>query len=89
MPSSDRPLTYTEIEIRSYLPSGWGIAAGGAGRDVAQSKWTVEVYDGADNAWTVAVASADAARVGRLPALKAAIERLESKALGRKSVISG
>lgn len=90
MSTATRPLSYTEIEIRSYLPSGWGIVPGGAGGwDAGARRWAVEVYDGADTTWTIAVAGDDAASQGRLEALKAAIDRLTRKSLGRKSVISG
>lgn len=90
MAAQTRPLSFTDVELRSYLPSGWGIPPGGAGAwDAERSQWSIEVYDGADNLWTVAVGGAEAAKSGRIAALKAAIERLESRALGRKSVISG
>jgi hypothetical protein len=90
MTTATRPLSYTEVEIRSYLPSGWGIVVGGAaGWDAAAGRWAVEVYDGADTTWTIAVAGDDAAKQGRLEALKAAIDRLTRKSLGRKSVITG
>ena len=90
MSATARPLAYTDVEIRSYLPSGWGILPGGArGWDAGQSRWAIEVYDGADTSWTIAVAGDDAAKQGRLEALKAAIDRLTRKQLGRKSVITG
>ena len=83
------PITFTETEVRSVLPSGWGIVAGAAGRwDAGDGTWSIEIYDGADQRWTVAVDSSAAAG-GRLGALDAQIRRLERKGLGRKSVISG
>jgi hypothetical protein len=85
-----RLLSFTDIEIRSYLPSGWGLRPGASGTWQAEnSSWAVEVYDGADHIWTVEVTGAEAARAGRLAALKATIERLTRKSLGRKSVITG
>jgi hypothetical protein len=90
MSNAKRPLSYTDVEIRSYLPSGWGIVPDGAGRwDAGAARWAVDVYDGADTTWTIAVAGADAAKQGRLEALKAAIDRLTRKSLGRKSVLTG
>jgi len=90
MSNANRPLAYTDVEIRSYLPSGWGIVPGGAGGWNADAgSWAVEVYDGADTTWTLAVAGGDAAKLGRIEALQAAIDRLTRKALGRKSVITG
>lgn len=84
------PLAYTEIEIRSYLPSGWGIARGGGGRwDPRSGRFSVQVYDGADNTWEIAVDAAQAGKAGRLEALRAAIDRVQRKGLGRKSVMLG
>lgn len=90
MSAPSRPLSYTELEIRSYLPSGWGIPPGSSGGwNAEQNRWSIEVYDGADNLWTVAVAGADADEGERIGALKAAIDRLTRKQLGRKSILSG
>ncbi|MCM2270844.1 MAG: hypothetical protein NDJ75_12135 [Thermoanaerobaculia bacterium] len=90
MSALHRPLSYTDVEIRSYLPSGWGISPGSQGGwNAEQKRWSIEVYDGADNQWTVAVAGADADAGGRIAALKTAIDRLTRKQLGRKSILSG
>jgi hypothetical protein len=59
------------------------------GWDAAARRWAVDVYDGADTTWMIAVAGDEAAKQGRLEALKAAIDRLSRKSLGRKSVITG
>ena len=90
MASHARPIVYTEVEIRSQLPSGWQIATDSAGRwDPAAGAWSVEVRDGADNRWTVTVTSERCEKNGRVRALADAIHQLERKALGRKSIISG
>ncbi|KAB2967187.1 MAG: hypothetical protein F9K18_04575 [Thermoanaerobaculia bacterium] len=82
-------LSYTETEIRSFLPSGWGIVRGAAGRlDPRSGRWSIEVYDSADNVWSIHV-EPDAARGGRLEALRAVIDRIQRKGLGRKSVLLG
>lgn len=87
--SAARRLTFTETEIRSNLPSGWGISGSAAGKwDAAKGVWSIELYDGADNRWTVGVAAKDAGS-DRLGALAQQIRKLELKALGRKSIISG
>ncbi|MEZ5313832.1 MAG: hypothetical protein R2862_09380 [Thermoanaerobaculia bacterium] len=53
MSRSTLPLTYTDIELRSYLPSGWGILAGAAGLwDRSAGTWKIDVYDSADNVWS-------------------------------------
>ncbi len=90
MPESARPLVYSEIEIRSYLPSGWGIRPGASGVWNPRARtWSIEVYDGADNVWPVAVPASEATRQGRLDALRAGIDTVARKSLGRKSVITG
>jgi len=82
------PLSYTDIEVRSCLPSGWGIVPGASGRwSPADGIWQLPVYDGADNVWTIEVRAADAA--DRMAALRASIGRIQRRGLGRKSVISG
>ena len=82
------PLSYTDVEVRSYLPSGWGIVPGSTGRlTPGDGVWTLPVYDGADNVWTIEVRTADAS--DRMKALRASIARIQRKGLGRKSVISG
>lgn len=85
-----RPLVYTEVELRSFIPSGWGIVSGQAGRwDAKGGRWSIEIYDGADNTWKVEVDADEAAGQGRLEALKAKIDTLHRKALGRKSILTG
>ncbi|NLN10507.1 MAG: hypothetical protein GX178_02715, partial [Acidobacteria bacterium] len=51
---STERLSYLPIEIRSYLPTGWGLVAGTEPRwDERKETWTAAVYDLADNEWTV------------------------------------
>jgi hypothetical protein len=89
MSATAGPPTYTEAEVRSFLPSGWGIVRGSVGRsDSRTGRWAIEVYDGADNAWTIEV-EASAASGDRLQALATAIDRIQRKGLGRKSVLLG
>lgn len=83
-------VAYTETEIRSFLPSGWGLLPDCAGRwDNDERRWTITVRDGADNSWEIFVDAAATTGSGRLAALQSSIERIIRKALGRKSVISG
>lgn len=82
MAESNR-LTFTDIEIRSYLPSGWGIRPNGTGTwDAGNSTYKIEVYDSTDNLWPLKVTGKEAAAQGRLPALKASVDLLYRKALG-------
>jgi len=90
MTATNHPIVFTDIEVRSYLPSGWSLRPGSSGRwDAASGQWAVAVLDGADNEWKVTVDARSAARAGRLEALRASIDRLQRKALGRKSVLTG
>lgn len=75
-------LSYLPIEIRSYLPTGWGLVEGAEPHwDDRKAAWSVAVYDGADNDWEIRVAAADAARQGRLEALKRAIDEVYFRSL--------
>jgi len=87
--ASTSRVSYSEVEIRSYLPSGWGIVPGASGSwDAARGAWSIDIYDGADNVWTITV-PAEAAAKDRLGAFNAEIARLQRKALGRKSILTG
>ena len=82
MAESNR-LTFTDVEIRSYLPSGWGIRPqGGATWDASKATYRIEVYDPAVNVWPLTITGKDAAASGRLAALKASVDVLYRKALG-------
>lgn len=75
-------LTFTDIELRSYLPSGWGIRRAGSGSwDAGKSTYEVEVYDSADNDWPLRITGKEAAAHGRLAALKASVDKLYRSAL--------
>jgi hypothetical protein len=81
MAESNR-LTFTDIEIRSYLPSGWGIRPNGASTwDARDATYKIEVYDSADNVWPLEITSKAAAAQGRLAALKSSVDLLYRKAL--------
>jgi hypothetical protein len=82
MKSSTR-LSYLPIEIQSYLPTGWELPEAGAPKwDAAKGAWSATLVDGADVEWPVVVRAADAAKVGRLPALKKAIDDVYRDRLG-------
>ena len=81
MSEAPNRLSYTEIELRSYLPSGWGIRSGSVGSwDAAKGAWKIEVYDSADNHWPLIVDGRKAAN-GRLEALRKSVDELYRKAL--------
>lgn len=82
MPEASQRLTYTEIELQSYLPSGWAIRGGSSGRwDATKGAWRIEVRDPADNAWPLVVEGRQAAAHGRIDALKKSVDALYREAL--------
>lgn len=83
MPSSEGPLTFTEIELQSYLPSGWAIQSGAVGRwDSAKRAWKIDVRDPAENLWPLVVAGKDVEARGRIEALQQSVDKLYRNALG-------
>lgn len=83
-----RPLTYSLVEIHSYLPAGWNLMdADEPGRwDARRESWIVEVHDGADMPWSVEVRAADAARAGRLEALRVAMDLVYRTGVGKDGI---
>jgi hypothetical protein len=80
---STQELAYTETEVRSYLPTGWNILGAGEGRwDEKKEQWSTTVIDNVDYDWPLEVKAADAAKLGRLDALKAALEKVYRQRFG-------
>ena len=74
---------YSEIELASFLPPGWRVADAGAGRwDRKKNRWTIEVLDGCAMDWELSVVAGDVGRVGRIEALRAAVDQLHRLRLG-------
>ncbi|HEV3455947.1 MAG TPA: hypothetical protein VHG32_05270 [Thermoanaerobaculia bacterium] len=94
--TANEPLAYTEDEIRSFLPSGWRLAAADdpTGEmvpfafghwDPRQAVWRMRVLDNVDFDWPLVVKAADAAKLGangRLEALRRAMDKLYRERLG-------
>lgn len=79
----DEPLDYTEAEVRSYLPTGWDLARGGHGRwDPKARAWRLSVVDNVEFDWPVEVEADEAAELGRLEALRRAMDRVYRERLG-------
>ncbi|HXO20793.1 MAG TPA: hypothetical protein VOA87_12825 [Thermoanaerobaculia bacterium] len=77
------PLRYTESEVRSYLPSGWHLAGDPQGNwDAKKKSWRVQVLDNVDFDWPVVVGADEAASLGRLEALRRAVDRVYRERLG-------
>ena len=80
---SAAPISYTESEVRSYLPSGWHLAGHPEGSwDSREKSWRVEVRDNVDFDWPVVVGADDAVSLGRIEALRQAFDRVYRERLG-------
>lgn len=77
-----RALSYIADEIKSYLPSGWSLTQDAGRWDAKARAWSIRVLDVADQDWKVAVKAADAEKLGRLEALKRAMDRVWREGLG-------
>jgi hypothetical protein len=77
------PLSYTDVEVRSYLPSGWNLTEDGPGAwDAKKKVWRTTVLDGVDFDWPVVVKQDDAGSLGRMEALRQAFDRVYRERLG-------
>jgi hypothetical protein len=82
MKTSDS-LGYTETEIRSYLPTGWSLMGPAGGTwDAKKKMWRGTLIDNVDFDWPVEVKAAEASSLGRLEALRRAIDRVYRERLG-------
>ena len=84
MKTTGETLQYTETEIRSFLPSGWdllGKPRQGAW-DAKKSVWRTTVLDNVDFDWPVEVKAGEASKLGRLEALRVAMDRVYRERLG-------
>jgi hypothetical protein len=80
---TNETLSYTETEIRSFLPTGWNLTDDGPGSwDAKKKVWRTTVLDGVDFDWPLVVKSDDASSLGRLEALRQAFDRVHRERLG-------
>ncbi len=85
MKMTTSPLSYTETEIRSFLPTGWSLAVDGPGAwDPKKSVWRTMVIDNVDFDWPVEVKPDEASSLGRLEALRKALDRVFRERLGKR-----
>lgn len=94
--TANEPLVYTEEEIRSFLPTGWSLAAAEASEieigprvfghwDAGKRVWRMRVVDNVDFDWPLVVKAADVASLGtdgRLEALRRAMDKVYRERLG-------
>lgn len=76
------PLSYTETEIRGFLPTGWSLAGDSGGWDAKKKVWRTTVLDGVEFDWPVVVKPDEASSKGRLEALRLAFDRVYRERLG-------
>jgi hypothetical protein len=79
---TNEPLSYTETEIRSYLPTGWTLTDGPGAWDAKKKVWCTTILDGADFDWPVVVKPDDVSSHGRIEALRLAFDRVYRERLG-------
>ena len=85
MKTTTSPLSYTATEIRSFLPTGWNLAEEDPGAwDSKKKVWRTMVIDNVDFDWPVEVKPDEASSLGRLEALRKAIDRVYRERLGRR-----
>jgi hypothetical protein len=83
MKTASEPLHYTETEIRSFLPTGWDLLGDRESAwDPKKKVWRATVIDNVDFEWPLEVEAGEVAELGRLEALRRAIDRLYRERLG-------
>lgn len=83
MKTTNDAIIYTETEVRSFLPTGWGLAGSPAGTwDAKKKVWRATVIDNVDFDWPVEVKANDASSLGRMEALRRAMDRVYRERLG-------
>lgn len=75
-------ISYIDTEVRSHLPSGWELVEGAGSWDEDRQAWVVRVRDEVDFDWEVAVKSAETEKLGRMEALRQAMDRVQRGRLG-------
>lgn len=79
------PIDYIRTEIESYLPTGWTLAADLGTWDAKKDRWTTTLRDSAHMEWELGVGAGDAAKDGRIEALRKAMDKLHRERLGRRT----
>jgi hypothetical protein len=74
---------YTDEELRSYLPSGWNLKpARDDGWDAEDRIYRLTLIDDVDFDWSLEIRARDAEKLGRLEALRRAVDRVQRNRLG-------
>jgi hypothetical protein len=79
-------VAYTTTEIQSVLPSGWALLDGALPPPAKKPKrplaFTARVQDGAEVDWPLEISADAVHRLGRMEALRQAMDKLYREALG-------
>lgn len=71
------PLMYTDVELESYIPTGWVLADGEVpGWDPKRKAFRVKVIDGSDLDWDLLIPQSEVEKHGRIEALRRAVDTL-------------
>ena len=71
------PLSYTDVELESYLLAGWVLAEPEPRWHDDKGAFHVKVVDGSELEWDLWVSKADADKHGRIEALRRAVDELD------------
>ncbi len=71
------PLTYTDVELESYLPAGWTLGDLEPHWHEDKAAFHAKVIDGSELDWDLWIPKAEADRHGRIEALRRAVDRLD------------
>lgn len=76
-------ISYTDDELRSYLPTGWNLKpTADDGWDAKDRVYRLTVIDDVDHDWPIEVRARDAEELGRMQALGKAMDRVQRNRLG-------
>ena len=71
------PLSYTDVELESYLVAGWVLGNPEPHWDENEGAFHAKVVDGSELDWDLWVPRADAEKHGRIEALRRAVDKLD------------
>ncbi|HEV8631222.1 MAG TPA: hypothetical protein VGV61_12970 [Thermoanaerobaculia bacterium] len=71
------PLSYTDVELESYLPAGWTLGEPTPHWHDDKQRFHAVVLDGSELDWELEIPKAEADKHGRIEALRRAVDRLD------------
>lgn len=80
------PFSYTDDELRSYLPTGWTLLGDPLGSwNGKKETLAIRLEDGADMPWELEIRARDVEDHGRIKALDVAMDQLYKGRLGKRT----